>query len=392
MLQIWESLCKEFTPEQLSKVLRRTVPGFRPIYNSLDSLIIDDVFDKAAQIGVIELPDTQTVFVGAVHVKGELTARSGKRKQYDLAKRILRHGDFNAGIFAFYDNAGRFRFSLVTITYHGTKRQYSTFRRYTFSLIQSCPTRPLQQMQRADFRQFQEYWRPFPLKLSRMSLQKIQEQVRCSCCSCTRYHDTTLNKILLLFAIRIIFLGFVQKKGWLDNNRKFIQNFWEEYRQSGSTDTFYKDWLEPLFFEALSSPPGQKVAYGHAPFSAKTQKALQMAPYLNGELFKRKHGVDDLGLWIPDEPIGDFFDFLFQYNFTVEENELYDEELELNPEFLGIIFERITNKDQGAVYTPRLEVDFMCRLALVKWLEQTTDIEKRLVPPFLQRSWYWRSF
>lgn len=119
------------------------------------------------------------------------------------------------------------------------------------------------------------------------------------------------------------------------------------------------------------------MAYGHAPFSAKTQKALQMAPYLNGELFKRKHGVDDLGLWIPDEPIGDFFDFLFQYNFTVEENELYDEELELNPEFLGIIFERITNKDQGAVYTPRLEVDFMCRLALVKWLEQTTDIEKK---------------
>jgi signal transduction histidine kinase len=43
-----------------------------------------------------------------------------------------------------------------------------------------------------------------------------------------------------------------------------------------------------------------------------------------GELFKRKQGVDDQGLWIPDDLIGDFFDFLFQYNFTVEENELYD--------------------------------------------------------------------
>ena len=101
-----------------------------------------------------------------------------------------------------------------------------------------------------------------------------------------------------------------------------------------------------------------------------------MAPYLNGELFKRKKNLDDLGLWVPDEPIDKFFDFLFQYNFTVEENELYDEELELNPEFLGIIFERITNKEQGAVYTPREEVDLMCRLALVKWLEQTTGIGK----------------
>jgi hypothetical protein len=380
MLQIWESLCKEFTPEQLSKVLRRTVPGFRPIYNSLDSLIIDDVFDKAAQIGVIELPDTQTVFVGAVHVKGELTARSGKRKQYDLAKRILRHGDFNAGIFAFYDNAGRFRFSLVTITYHGTKRQYSTFRRYTFFVDPELPNKTfLQQMQRADFSSISGILETFSLEaVTDEFYKKFKNKFDALAAAVQGTDDTTLKQdFALLFAIRIIFLGFVQKKGWLDNNRKFIQNFWEEYRQSGSTDTFYKDWLEPLFFEALSSPPGQKVAYGHAPFSAKTQKALQMAPYLNGELFKRKHGVDDLGLWIPDEPIGDFFDFLFQYNFTVEENELYDEELELNPEFFGIIFERITNKDQGAVYTPRLEVDFMCRLALVKWLEQTTDIEKK---------------
>ena len=60
----------------------------------------------------------------------------------------------------------------------------------------------------------------------------------------------------------------------------------------------------------------------------------------------------------------------------MEENELYDEELELNPEFLGIIFERITNMDQGAVYTPRVEVDLMCRLALVKWLERKTQISR----------------
>jgi len=102
-----------------------------------------------------------------------------------------------------------------------------------------------------------------------------------------------------------------------------------------------------------------------------------MAPFLNGELFKRKVDIDDQGLWIPDDMIGDFFAFLFQYNFTVEENEVYDEELELNPEFLGIIFERLTNMEQGAVYTPRVEVDLMCRLALVRWLEQTTEIDKR---------------
>ncbi|MEJ5225167.1 MAG: hypothetical protein WHV44_11980, partial [Anaerolineales bacterium] len=33
--------------------------------------------------------------------------------------------------------------------------------------------------------------------------------------------------------------------------------------------------------------------------------------------------------------------------------------------------------DQGAVYTPRVEVDLMCRLALVYWLAQTTNLDKR---------------
>ena len=109
--------------------------------------------------------------------------------------------------------------------------------------------------------------------------------------------------LALLFAIRIIFLGFVQKKGWLGNSPRFMQDFLKEYRRSGSTDTFYTEWLEPLFFKALNNPPGHQVAYGRAPFSRKTQIALQMAPYLNGELFKKKDGVDDQGLWIPDDPM-----------------------------------------------------------------------------------------
>ena len=102
-----------------------------------------------------------------------------------------------------------------------------------------------------------------------------------------------------------------------------------------------------------------------------------MAPYLNGELFKEKIGIDDQELSIPDKMIQQFFDFLFSYNFTIEENTLYDQELELNPEFLGIIFERLVNKEDGAVYTPRTEVYFMCRISLVKWLQKTSIVNKK---------------
>ncbi|HES58921.1 MAG TPA: hypothetical protein ENO18_00700 [Caldithrix sp.] len=168
----------------------------------------------------------------------------------------------------------------------------------------------------------------------------------------------------------------MQKKGWLGNNQQFIQDFWNEYKkQFYGGDKFYSEWLYPLFFEALNSPPGRPVKYQNNDFSNETKSVLQIAPYLNGELFKEKDGIDNLDLWIPDSKIEKYFDFLFQYNFTIEENTLYDEELELNPEFLGIIFENLVVKADGAVYTPRTEVDLMCRLALVKWLQKNSSAD-----------------
>ena len=382
MLEKWKELGKSFASEQLVNLLRHAAPSFRPVHASLDAHLQenDSSFCKAEQIGVIEFPDGRTLILGTVSVQKELTARTGKRKQYELAKRILRTGRHNAGIFVFYDQAGCFRFSLITVTYHGTKRQFSTFRRHTFFIDPELSNKTfLQQMQRADFSTLAGIQQTFSLEAVSDEFYKDFKPRFDAIAAAVQGTDDAAYKLdfALLFVIRIIFLGFVQKKGWLGDNTKFLQNFWKEYRQAGAAGTFYRQWLEPLFFEALSSPYGRKVAYGNAPFSIETQKALQMAPYLNGELFKCKPDVDDQGLCVPDDLIADFFDFLFQYNFTVEENELYDEELELNPEFLGIIFERITNMDQGAVYTPRVEVDLMCRLALVRWLEQNSGIGKR---------------
>ena len=95
--------------------------------------------------------------------------------------------------------------------------------------------------------------------------------------------------------------------------------------------------------------------------------------------------MDDRGLYLKDEAVRDFFDFLFAHNFTVEENDRYEEELELNPEFLGLILERLINDlgvegkggEVGAHYTPRVEVDLMCRLALAEHLHrQGLPLEK----------------
>ena len=381
-IQKIESLVEEFSPVNLQVFFRQVAGGFRPESQDFKKLIDDkQPFTNARQLGTIRLSDVQTVIVAVIHVNRELTSRSGKKNQYELGKRILKAGNHNAGIFAFYDDQGRFRLSLITVTYSGTRRRFSTFRRYTFFVDPTLPNKTfVNQIRRADFSSLEKILEVFSLEaVSDAFYQEFKPKYDTIADAVRGATENQLKQdFALLFAIRTIFIGFVQKKGWLGNNPRFLQDFWQEYQNSSRPrDTFYKEWLEPLFFEALNNLPGRKVAYGHAPFSEDTQTALQMAPYLNGELFKRKQGVDDQGLWIPDDLIGDFFDFLFQYNFTVEENELYDEELELNPEFLGIIFERITNMDQGAVYTPRVEVDLMCRQALVQWLAQCTNLDKR---------------
>ncbi|HXK97578.1 MAG TPA: hypothetical protein PK828_06875, partial [Limnochordia bacterium] len=330
MLNLWESLCKGFASDKLSSALRVAAPSFRPVQDSLEAVVDDDLFNKAEQIGLIELQNAQSVVVATIHTKRELNIRSGKRKQYELAKRILRYKAHDAGIFAFYDDSGRFRFSLVTVAYHGTKREYSTFKRYTF-YVDPCLSNKtfIQQIQKASFTDISgiletfsieavsdEFYREFKDHYDRLSngVQGTDNEV-------------LKRDFALLFAIRIIFLGFVQKKGWLGDNPRFMQDFLGEYKQLGSSDTLYKEWLEPLFFGAFNSPPGSKEILDKAPFSNFTKEILHNAPYLNGELFKRKQNVDDCGLWIKDQSICEFFDFLFQYNFTVEENELYDEEL-----------------------------------------------------------------
>jgi len=373
----------ENTEDIFIRILRHIAPTFQRLQDSLDfDFQNDDLFSKARQLGIIKLENVTSTLVVDVTVKGKLTARTSKRRQYDLAKRVLKATHHNAGIFVFHDDAGRFRLFLVTVTYHGTRRQFSTYRRYTFFVDPDLPNKTFfQQFRKADFSSLAGILETFSIEaVSEAFYQEFKPKFDHLAAEIRGTTDNALKKdFALLFVIRTIFLGFVQKKGWLGGKPRFLQDYWDEYQAwkqaSGSQENcFYREWLEPLFFEALSSPPGRKVAYGRAPFSPETQRILQMAPYLNGELFKRKRGIDDQRLWIPDALIGEFLDFLFQYNFTVEENELYDEELELNPEFLGIIFERLTNMEQGAVYTPRVEVDMMSRLALVKWLERTTSI------------------
>lgn len=184
---------------------------------------------------------------------------------------------------------------------------------------------------------------------------------------------------LLALVARVLFLAFVAKRGWLGGREDFLPWLLGRYRARGlwGKDRFYSEWLSPLFFGALKGPPGRKgTGFDHLP--QEVREAYLEAPYLNGELFRPKAGLDEKEVFLSDEGVGRLFDFLFAYNFTVEENTAYEVDLELNPEFLGLILERLVNTvgvegkatELGAHYTPRVEVDLMVRLGLAEVLHR----------------------
>ncbi len=101
-----------------------------------------------------------------------------------------------------------------------------------------------------------------------------------------------------------------------------------------------------------------------------------MAPYLNGGLFAENELDRGYPFTITDERFSQIFAFLQGYNFTIAEDSPLDQEVAVDPEMIGKVYESLVNVsteinergEAGIFYTPRVEIDLMCRLALVDYL------------------------
>jgi len=181
-------------------------------------------------------------------------------------------------------------------------------------------------------------------------------------------HDYALQ-----FLNRCMFLYFVQRKRWLGDDTEFLRNFWESYQCMKPNDTFFEKWLSVLFFEAFNN----RYHGGHKHFPEPIRNALALAPFLNGGLFSQNDLDRKPGFTISDKRFFQVFAFLEKYNFTIAEDTPLDQEVAVDPEMIGKVYESLVNLTEkgeekedrrgeaGIFYTPRTEIDLMCRLALV---------------------------
>lgn len=109
-----------------------------------------------------------------------------------------------------------------------------------------------------------------------------------------------------------------------------------------------------------------------------------ITPYLNGGLFESR-GIDRKDtISFPKTFFRDLYEFLTEYNFTTDESTSSFEQVAIDPEMLGRIFENLlaeqvtetgeqARKAKGAFYTPREIVDYMCATSLKTYLEQALE-------------------
>ena len=176
---------------------------------------------------------------------------------------------------------------------------------------------------------------------------------------------------------RLIFLYFLQNRGWLNQERNYLLRHFQPYREQPNEFSYYETFLERLFW-TLASVPG---ASGR----------LEGIPFLNGGLFDddefaptKERKANNPPLRIRNATFGRVFDELLEaFNFTVTEDTPLDRDVAVDPEMLGKVFESIVlhaeaadpdatapdkRKATGSYYTPRIVVHFICREALIQYL------------------------
>ena len=222
---------------------------------------------------------------------------------------------------------------------------------------------------------------------------------------------------------RLLFIWFIKEKGLVEEDlfkKDEIRSLLKE-KDFDNGDSYYRAVLQNLFFATLNTEIrkrrfSKENNSDHRNFSVyrykkqiqNPDKLLELfakTPFINGGLFdcldseeatsdggyridcfsdKQCKKISITNLLFFDNNRGLFPTIFEQYKFTVEENTPIEQEVALDPELLGRVFEHLLaeynpetrknaaseRKKTGSYYTPRSIVDYMVEEALVTALSQ----------------------
>lgn len=165
--------------------------------------------------------------------------------------------------------------------------------------------------------------------------------------------------LALLQLTRVLFLYFIQTKGWLGGRDRFLAEEVDRCLSRGRR--IHRDLLRPLFFGTLNRP---------RPVRSRTAAEFGPIPFLNGGLFEPHPLERRFRSDIPNDLWRDAFDQVFErFHFTVAEG---DRRGGVAPDMLGRVFEGVmapeVRRASGTFYTPAALVERVLEAALIALL------------------------
>ena len=359
---------------------------------------------QAYWLGTITLADNETIAVYEVELSDRVDIERNRRGIRDMLLTEWRNRDAGAFMFCYRRNESVLRFSYVSEAWNfaddGSYTKESTdTKRFTYLLGEGHRSRTaIQQFEKLKasslklkdltkafsveavsdmfFNEYKKNYEDIIQYITGKRMVKVankwEEKVMNEPCEEIMQEfahfpnpEKSVRDYVKKLMGRLVFLQYLQKKGWLgvadgewkNGDPEFVQNL---FRRCDDKDHFVDNVLEELFNELNTEH--------------RIEQSKFKVPYLNGGLFERE-ATDETNFPLPAKYMQQMLDFFASYNFTIDENDPDDAEVGVDPEMLGRIFENLLedNKDKGAFYTPKEIVTYMCRESLIAYLQ--TDIE-----------------
>ncbi len=446
---ILDDIISDFNPEKFIKFFRSKNTFFSPRQEELTQYN-DDNFKNGKKLGEINFKDNSLI-IYYFQAEQELSEKSGKKAQYEKSKKILKETQTDTGIFIYYDQKDNFRFSLIYANYLGRRRDWSTFRRFTYFVSKEFTNKTfLLRIGDGDFSDLEKIKDAFSVeKVTKEFYEDIANwyfwAVQHSTFPKDAEEDNGRNIAIIRLITRLIFIWFMKERG-LVQGVLFEQSQVAQLLKDLSAEktTYYKAILQNLFFSTLNTKIENRKYRFQKSFQGRNKDYMDHSiyryesyfkdnetmlsvfkdiPYLNGGLFDcldkpskdnenqgevRIDGFTDkdVGLNIPNflfftdladadlnkdygtknkkYKVRGVINILSSYNFTIDENDPNDQEIALDPELLGKVFENLlasfnpetastARKATGSYYTPREIVDYMVTQSLENYLK--TNLE-----------------
>jgi hypothetical protein len=434
----------------INDFFRKKISAYRSEEEDLEHLLGDqesEVFSNLMKLGEAEYLNSDELLVFSCKYIGELSERNSKKRQFEIAKKVLKEDFKDGAVFVFYDDQGKFRFSFIRKNYGDQDHKYTPWRRFTYFVDPDRYNKTFKKrVGECDFSSLDEIQTSFSVEpLSKNFYKELSHWYFWSISQVEFPNDNNQDKYtlhanaMIRLITRVIFVWFMKQKKLVPDDlfqKNKIDQLINYDDNTGST--YYKAILQNLFFATLNTPIelGRKFVnrqygvqgfYRYSRFIKDQEKFLRLmetVPFLNGGLFENLDRIDtqsksevridcfsdrrvnETRLKVPDylffgtseadleETLGNGYkhikvqgliDILSQYDFTIDENTPYDQEVALDPELLGMVFENLlasynpetqntARKESGSFYTPRPIVDYMVEESLAQQIATDTGL------------------